>query len=184
MVRWVAIAALVALVWAEAARAQDAGPGPSPLDEAMARNPDRVETMALDLIAGFGGAEGLTAQGIEAHIALERASARASALRRLLAADLDADGRVTRAELAVAQGAASAAMRGRMERQFTLADADGDGQVDAAELAADAQAAALRALDEDEAALMRALLGLDGDGDGALTGREVTLALAKRDEAT
>ena len=77
------------------------------LAEAMSRNPDRFEARAVDLIAGFGGADGLRAEDIETHIALERAGARASGLRRFLAMDLDADGAVTRAELAVAQHAAS-----------------------------------------------------------------------------
>jgi Ca2+-binding EF-hand superfamily protein len=180
MVKLVAALMLGLLVWVEMARAQ----GVTALEEAMARTPDRVETLALDLIAGFGGAEGLTAEGIANHIALERASARATALRRFLALDLDADGTVTRAELAVAQGAASATARGRMERQFTAADADGDGRVVPTELTADAQAAALRALDEADADLLRALMTLDANGDGALTGREVALALARTEDST
>jgi Ca2+-binding EF-hand superfamily protein len=165
------------MAWAQEA-------APSPLEEAMERNPDRMERQALDLIAGFGGPDGLIAAGIEDHIALERAEARASALRRMLAMDLDGDGTVTRAELAVAQRAASATQRGRLERQFTTADADGDGRADPAELMADAEAAALRALDEGEADLLRSLMTLDVDGDGALTGREVATALARAQART
>lgn len=181
MVKLAAALMLGLLVWVQMARADDA---PSPLQDAIARNPDRVETLATDLIAGFGGPDGLTAAGIADHIALERAGARATALRRMLAMDLDADGSVTRAELAVSQRAASATARGRLERQFSAADADGDGRIDPAELAADAEVAALRALDGEEADMLRALLTLDADGDGALTGREVTAALAPLDEAT
>ncbi|MFZ1345902.1 MAG: hypothetical protein WAS32_03190, partial [Tabrizicola sp.] len=55
------------------------------LAEAMSRNPERFEARAIDLIAGFGGAWGLSPAGIETHIALERAGARASGLRRFLA---------------------------------------------------------------------------------------------------
>ncbi|RYI05735.1 MAG: hypothetical protein EON48_14955, partial [Acetobacteraceae bacterium] len=126
------------------------------LAKAMSRNPDRFEAQAIDLIAGFGGAEGLTPEGVETHIALQRAGARASAMRRFFAMDLDGDGRVTRDELGVSQHAASAQGRGRMERQFNAADAGGDGVVDAAEIAASGTAAGLAALDEGEAELLRA----------------------------
>ncbi len=98
------------------------------------------------------------------------------------AMDLDADGTVDRAELAVTQRAASAASRGRMERQFLAADLDGDGAVDAGEIAADGQAAAIRALGEGEADLLRSLLRLDADGDGALTAQEVQAAVKRMDQ--
>lgn len=153
------------------------------LGKAMSRNPDRFEAQAIDLIAGFGGADGLRADGIETHIALERAGARASAMRRFLAMDLDADGSVTRSELAVVQAAASAQGRGRMERQFTAADAGGDGELDAAEIAAAGTAAGLSALDEGQASVLRALLRLDGDGNGALTVAEITAAVAQMGNA-
>jgi hypothetical protein len=107
------------------------------LTEAITRNPGRFEAQIVDLVAGFGGPEGLTLAGIEDHIALERAGARASAMRRFLAMDLDGDGAVTRAELVTVQRAASAATRGRMERQFLGADLDGSDTVDAAEIVAD-----------------------------------------------
>ncbi|MFP5480099.1 MAG: hypothetical protein ACLGIE_10495 [Alphaproteobacteria bacterium] len=176
MVRFMAVLALVALFAANGAMAQQAG---DPLAEAVERNPGRIEARLLDLVAGFGGPEGLTGQGIEEHIALERAADRASAMRRLLALDLDADGGVTREELAVAQRAASATARGRLERQFVAADGSGDGQLDAGEIAAAGRAAGLAALDEDEAALLRAALRLDGNGDGALTAEEVRAGLAR-----
>ncbi|MBN8630975.1 MAG: hypothetical protein J0L76_09000 [Rhodobacterales bacterium] len=153
------------------------------LADAMARNPERFEARAIDLIAGFGGPDGLRAEGIETHIALERAGARASALRRFLAMDLDADSRVNREELAIAQRAASAAARGRMERQFTAADADGDGIIDPGEMAAAGTAAGLAALGDAEADLLRALLRLDGDGNGALVAAEVSAAVARMDQA-
>ena len=155
-----------------------------PLAEAMARNPERFEARAIDLIAGFGDADGLRLAGIETHIALERAGARASSLRRFLAMDLDADGSVTREELAVAQHAASAQGRGRMERQFTAADADGSSTVDQAEMAAFGAAAALAGLGEADANLLRALMQLDADKNGALTVAEVSAAVARLDDAT
>lgn len=178
--RLAAALGMLAVMLAQAAQAED----DDPLATAMARNPGRFEAQAIDLIAGFGGADGLRADGIETHIALERAGARAAALRRFLAMDLDADGTVTREELAVTQRAASAAGRGRMERQFVAADIDGNGTVSPAEMTAAGATAGLAALDEAEAGLLRALLRLDADADGALTVAEVSAALARLDEAT
>jgi hypothetical protein len=171
------VLALVAM--AQAALAQDG----TPLDKAMGRDPDRFAARVTDLIAGFGGPDGLTAAGIEDHILLERAAARATALRRMLAMDLDADGTLDGSELAVTQRAASASARGRLERQFRAADLDGDGRVDAEELAADARAAGLRALGEEEASMLRALLTLDRDGNSALSVDEIEAAAAGATEA-
>ncbi len=176
MVRFMAVLALFALFAANGAMAQGAA---DLLAEAAERNPGRLEARLLDLVAGFGGSEGLTGQGIEEHIALERSGARASALRRLLALDLDADGSVTRAELLVTQRAASATGRGRLERHFAAADADGDDRLTPDEIAAAGLAAGLTGLREAEAALLRAALRLDGNGDGALTAEEVRTGLAR-----
>lgn len=148
------------------------------LAKAIARAPARVETMIEDVIAGHGEVGVLSADGIEAHVALTRASARATVLRRYFALDLDADGSVDRMELAIARRAAAADQRGRMDRDFSVADADGNGVVDPAELAAAGRAAALRALDEEEAALLRGLLAFDGDGDGGVTREEIARGLA------
>ena len=41
-----------------------------------------------------------------------------------------------------------------------------------------------RGLQADEAAMLRTVLSLDGDGDGALTTRELTAAMLRLDEAT
>jgi hypothetical protein len=183
MVKLVAVAMLVALFLAQGVMAQEAVPKDAdPLTEAISRNPGRFEAQIVDLVAGFGGPEGLTLAGIEDHIALERAGARASAMRRFLAMDLDGDGGVTRAELVTVQRAASAATRGRMERQFLGADLDGSDTVDAAEIVADGRAAGLRALDEGEAELLRATLRLDGNGDGALTAAEVQAGVRRLDQ--
>lgn len=171
MLQRLGIMVLAMLGWAGASLAEGTA-----LEKAMGRDPDRFAARVTDLIAGFGGPDGLTATGIEDHIALERAGARASALRRMLAIDLDADGTLDREELAVSQRAASAAGRGRLERQFRAADLDGDGRVDAGEIAADAHAAGLRALGEEEAAMLRALLTLDRDGNAALSVEEVEAA--------
>jgi Ca2+-binding EF-hand superfamily protein len=137
----------------------------------------------VDLIAGFGGPEGLRLDGIEEHIALERAEARAAALRRFHAMDLDFDGVVDRSELQVSQRAANAEARGRLERQFLAADADADGRADADELADQGRVAGLRALGEDEAVYLRSLMALDADGNGALTAAEVERAVAGLEKA-
>lgn len=176
MVRLVAAVAVLVLLWVEGARAQVVE---TPLETAIGRNPDRFEATMLDLVAGFGGPEGLTRDGIADHVALERASARASAMRRLLAMDLNVDGDVRREEMRVAQRAASAGSRGRMERQFAAADADGDGSITAAEIAADGKAEGIRALGRDQEALLFSILTLDADDDGALSAEELRTAVAR-----
>ncbi|MDP3194868.1 hypothetical protein [Tabrizicola sp.] len=178
-----ALVILALLVWPLAAMAQETATEATALQKAMQKDPERFAGRVTDLIAGFGGPEGLTLAGIDEHIALERAAARASALRRFLAMDLDADGTVTRSELQVSQRAASSDARGRMERQFLAADADGDGRVDVAELAAQGRLAGLRALGEDEAGFLRGLMSLDADGNGALTGAEVAKAVVGQEGA-
>lgn len=176
MARALVIAGL--LVWPFAALAEETA-----LDKAMRKDPDRFAGRVGDLIAGFGGPDGLGLAGIEEHIALERAGARASTLRRFLALDLDADGTVDRAELQVSQRAANAEGRGRLERQFVAADADGNGRADAAELAEQGRLAGLRALGEDEAGLLRSLMALDADGNGAVSADEVARAVAGLEKA-
>ena len=166
------------VLWPLAALAEETA-----LQKAMAKDPERFANRVVDLIAGFGAAGGLRPEGIEDHIALERAGARATMLRRFLALDLDADGSVSRQELQVSQRAANAEGRGRLERQFLLADADGDGQVDAAELAEQGRIAGQRALGEAEAELLRGLMDLDADGNGALTAAEVDRAVAGLEKA-
>ena len=176
MVRIVAAVAILVMLWAQGALAQVAE---TPLEKAIQGNPERFEAMMLDLVAGFGGPVGLMREGIAEHVALERASARASAMRRMVAMDLNVDGDVVRQEMQVAQRAASAGSRGRMERQFAAADVNGDGKVSAAEIVADGKAAALSALGEDEEELLLAAMTLDADGDGALSAGELRAAVAR-----
>jgi hypothetical protein len=176
MVRLVAAVAILVMLWAQGALAQAVE---TPLQRAMEGNPGRFEATMLDLVAGFGGPDGLTREGIAEHVALERAAGRATAMRRLIAMDLNADGDVQRGELLVAQRAASAGARGRMERQFAAADADGDGKVTAVEIAADGAAAALGALGADEEALLMSVLTLDANGDAALSAAELSTAVGK-----
>jgi Ca2+-binding EF-hand superfamily protein len=157
---------------------------PEPLVKKVQKNPEAFVDMASGLVAGFGGPGGLGADGIETYIAIERAKARASALRRMLAMDLDDDGAVSATELEVVIKAAGAMQRGRILRSHAAADLDGDGQVEAEEVKADAEAAALRSLTVAEADLARGLLLFDRDGDGRASLAEITAGVAALDEGT
>jgi len=174
MVRLAAVVLGLSLVQPALAQGADQA-----LAEAMERNPDRVLTMAEDVIAGYGGPDGLKAEGISDYIALERAAARAGAMRKLLALDLDNDGVVGRDELSVVVRAASAEQRGRMERQFKTADIDVSDSLDAAEIRAEGQMAALKALSEAEAEVLVALMTLDANEDGGLLAEEVQAAVLR-----
>ena len=179
MVRHLAVVVLGLVLGVFAVQPVRADAAVKALADAMDRNPERVLTMAEDVIAGYGGPGGLTPQDIADYIALERAAARAAAMRKLLAADLDNDGTLQRQELAVGLRAASADQRGRMERQFKSADIDGNDSLDAAEIRAEGQVAALKALSETEAEVLAALISLDADGDGALRAPEVQAAVRR-----
>ncbi len=164
------IVALIASLFGLTAQAQAV---PEALAKRIKANPDRFIDDAATLIYGFGGTAGIDAAGVERFIALERAGARASVLRRLLAGDLDGDGAVTAEEMQVAAGAASASQRGRMRALLARADADADGTANVAEITAFAAAEALEAFDERAAQSARAVLGFDGNSDGLVTVPEV-----------
>lgn len=133
------------------------------------RDPGGWMAQATRLIAGFGGADGLRAEGIARHVAIERAAARAGALRDLLVADLDGDGAVTAAEAADYMQVLSARGRGGFLLDLAGADGDGDGTASAAELATMATAAGLAALPPADEARLAWVLAFDGNGDGAVT---------------
>ena len=102
----------------------------------------------------------------------------------VLAMDLDNDGTVSGAELAVTQRAASARQRGTVQRLFEAADRDEDGIVAASEIRLAAEVAGLRALSDPAAAALRATRAFDSDGDGRITMVEVRAAVASLDDAT
>lgn len=141
-------------------------------------DPEPFLNLAADLIHGFGGPGGIDAAGVDRFIALERAEARAAALRRLAVADLDFDGQVRDDELGVLAGAASAKARGRIWAMFEAADADANRVVTADEAALFARAEAMRAFGPTEEAVARAVLTFDGDADGWVTLEEVKAAVA------
>ena len=145
--------------------------------------PEAFVEAAAVLIMGYGGEDGIDRAGVENYIALERSGARASALRRLLAADLDGDGAVTAVEMAVAAAAASATQRGRLWALQARADADGNGVVSAVEVGVHAQAEAMKGFSEARAQAARAILGFDGDGDGWVTLDEVRAVVEALNEA-
>ncbi len=135
-------------------------------------------TLAADLIHGFGGEKGIDRAGVDRFVALERAAARASALRRLAVADLDFDGAVTAAELAVLAAATSAKARGRLWALLEKADGNGDRVVSAAEAAGFGRAEAMRAFSPGDEAVARAVLTFDSDADGWVSLDEVRAAVA------
>lgn len=171
------IVLLLGLVWPLMALA-----GPEALPEAVKKRILRAPQAYVDqmtrLVAGFGGPAGLTAEGIATHVAVERAYARADALRDLLAADLDNDGAVTRAEAERLMQVLSARGRGGFLLSFTAADGDGDGRADPAELRQMAEAAGLARLGAREAEALQAVLAFDADRDGAVSLPELRAGVA------
>lgn len=166
------------------ARPALAQPLPDALVWLMRDDPARFLEVTADLVAGFGVAGKLSRVGVAEHVALTRAAARATALRRLLAMDLDNDGVVDLVELQVTQRASSAPMRGRLQRQFESADVNDDRRIAADEMRAEALSAAQKALSDAEEAALYGLILLDRDGDQAVTMMEVVAALAVLDDAT
>ena len=146
--------------------------------EEVRQAPEPFLQLAADLIHGFGSDLGIDAAGLDRFVALERAAARASALRRLQLADLDFDGAVTGPELAVLAGAAAAKSRGRLWALHEAADGNGDGTVAPDELRLWAAAEGLRGFSAEKEAIARAVLSFDGNADGRVTLDEVRAALA------
>jgi hypothetical protein len=145
---------------------------------AIQKNPDRYFDRASALIYGYGGPKGIDKAGIEQAIALQRADARALAMRKLMAADLDFDGAIGGDEIAVIGAAANATARGRLWQMFAAADADGDGRVTAEELAAWGLAQAMDRVSAADAAETLAVLGFDSDNNGWVTLGELRAGLA------
>jgi hypothetical protein len=174
---------LIVMLFAQPLRAEVAPVLPDPMLKRIKAAPDRFMDLAALLIHGFGSGGSIDIAGIERSIALDRAGTRASAQRRLLAADLDGDGTVGSGEISVAANAASATTRARLITTHARADADSDGSVSPAELAAHAGAESLRQVSEADAAMARAVLACDQDGDGQVTMPEVKRALAALDAA-
>lgn len=157
------LACLALLLAALPLRAAPLAPG---LVERVRADPDRFLEDAAGLILGYGRDGQIDAAGVERFLSVQRAKLRVAALRRLMLADLDADGAVTSDELAVLLAAEGAGPRGRLAMAHLRADADGDGTVSAAELAAHGRTVA-QVLPPGLADL-RSILAFDRDGDGAV----------------
>jgi len=146
-------------------------------------DPDRFFEAAAVLIHGYGTGGRINGAGVERFIAMERAGARAAAARRLMAADMNADGRIDADEIALLAAAASARSRGKLLTLQARADTDGDGSVSPAELTAHAATEAVSAFPESRAQAARAVLACDQDGDGQVDLPEVRRALAALEQA-
>jgi len=179
VVLWVVAAAV-------SAQAEEAAPGglsalteslPDKTLKRLVEAPDRFVEEAAELILGFGGPEGLAPAGIETAIAVRRAHVRAREIRRFALADLDNDGRLALREVQTYLPTQAAGQRARLLLGHGAADADADGVVRMDELRAYAQVLALEELPESDAALLRAFMGFDLDGDGFVQVHEVVRAV-------
>lgn len=128
--------------------------------------------LAASVITAQGEAGAVGMAGVDRFVAMERAMARAAAMR-LQMADGDLDGVVTEAEMTARLAALAQAQNGRLWAQFQAADGDGDGALSAAELSAFGHAQAFTAFSEMDEALVRMVLSFDGDGDGMVSLGEV-----------
>jgi hypothetical protein len=176
------VAVLVMLAWPVGAQEAEVAEKPMPaalaaVPQALARRlqraPDAFVEDAASLILGYGQDGGIDRDGIAQFVAVERARARAGALRRMWEADLNADGAVTRAELGVLVAAAEARYRGRMMLTHEAADGDADGTVTAVEALAKANVMALDQFSAADEERVMGMLYLDLDADGSLTLNEV-----------
>jgi hypothetical protein len=177
--RWMVVMAMVGALTG-IAQAQEADVEVAPMPQALQsvspalakrlqRDADDVVEEGMTLILGYGQEGSIDGAGIAQSLQVERARQRANVIRRLVEADLDADGTVTTAEVSVIAGAAAARIRGRIMMGHAAADTDGDGRVTDAEARARADAVAMEAVSEADAARALSLMGLDLDGDGRLT---------------
>jgi hypothetical protein len=183
--RWILMVVMLMMglpAWAQEADEAEVAEAPMPaalagVPDAMAkrlrRAPDDFVEDAASLILGYGRDGGIDRDGIGQFVAVERARARAGALRRMWEADLDADGSVTTVELGVLVAAAEARYRGRMLLTHEAADADADGTVTAVEMLAKANVMALDMFSAADEERVMAMLSLDLNGDGSLTLDEV-----------
>lgn len=135
--------------------------------------PKGLDDRALELITGFGSEGGIDADGLALSISVDRAQARAGALRRFFALDLDGNLSVTREELNLATSVLSARSRGRLMAQVERADQDADGALSLEEIQQAGTVAGLRAVSDDEAAERMSLILMDMDSDGFVTLGEV-----------
>jgi Ca2+-binding EF-hand superfamily protein len=143
----------------------------------MRDNPERFVRSVAELILGQGRNGSIGAEEIETHIALERAYWRARELRRFLLADLNGDGDISAMEMSALAATQSARQRGKSILSFRAADRNADGVLSWAEQRVNAEALAQEKLSDEEAELLRGLLGLDLNKDGRLSLEELDTAV-------
>jgi len=85
----------------------------------LRRSPEGTAAWLQGLIIAYGevdetGREGLGREGLQRHIAVGKARIRAREVQRLMLADLDNDGRVTKAELNQVKRSLSPQSAGRL----------------------------------------------------------------------
>ncbi|MFB2531272.1 hypothetical protein ACEYYB_03360 [Paracoccus sp. p4-l81] len=151
---------------------------------------DRIEDAApgvlddaAELILAYGQDGRIDAAGVDLAIAHARAGRRATALARILAADLDGDGAVQADELAVHLRALSPRLQARAKLAHDRADADGDGHVTADEARISADSQAVRNFSDRSADKLRDLLAMDMNRDGWLGLDEVAASVAAQLQA-
>ena len=138
----------------------------------------------IAVIYGFGTNGGIDLAGIDGFIAAERARFRAREMARYLAADMDNDGNISRAEMALLADAAPAGRRGRLQRGFDQADGDANGVMTVAELRGYAQTLAMAQVSDADADDLRGLMLFDDDGDGIVAMEEVAAGVSALVEGT
>ena len=140
--------------------------------------PDGYLDRTATIIAGYGGAQGIDAAGIDRYIAVTRAEARARLLGSLLAADLDNDGAVTADEVAELAPLIGARERGRLLRAQVQGDPDSDGMMSARELQAVAEKAGMQRVSAAAATALVGLMAFDLDGNGLVSPIELADVVA------
>lgn len=150
---------------------------PAPLLKTILRGTSGFTNDMADMIASYGGDQGLTESGIGWMIQADRAEARARARLRFAAADLDDDGIVTRAEIDKRIKLLAKGGRGRLDLDFRAADLDKDQHVSADEIARFAAVKAVATLSEEQADSWQATMQLDLNADGYLLLDEVVAAV-------
>jgi Ca2+-binding EF-hand superfamily protein len=176
---------MVLMLGAGVAQAQEAGADvagfgamPEKALKKLRAAPEVFLQDAAAVIYGFGANGGIDRGGIDGFIAAERARFRAREMARYLAADLDNDGDISRAEMALVADAAAAGKRGRLQRGYDQADADANGVLTVAELRGFAQGVALVQMTDSDAEALRGLLLFDADGNGSVAMEEVAAGVS------
>jgi hypothetical protein len=161
------------MLMASPIQAQEARFTDDALKAQILKGPARFESFAAGIILGYGKGRGVDAEGVEAYLAVERTKIRVREMRSLMLADLDGDGLVRPAEIAVLMSGEGARGRGRLWQRYVAADRDGDGDVSFAEMRDQSQIVVAKELSARETEVVRSLMLMDQDQDGYVTTLEL-----------